>query len=86
MHFGSSASRVSTCMKLVAKAVSKLLLIIGGFIFFVGDRVLYEFYKVNYLTRLLVAIGCGVAVMFIGGAIQLWFSKTEGKEGGTRSE
>jgi hypothetical protein len=72
-------------MKLVAQALSKLLLVTGALIFFFGDRALREFYKVPFLTSLLAGIGSGVAVMFAGAAIKLAISKPENKESGTRS-
>ena len=72
-------------MKVVAQALSKLLFVIGALIFFFGDRALHEFYKVNFLTSLSAAIGCGVALMAVGAAIQSALSKAERKEDGTRS-
>jgi hypothetical protein len=72
-------------MKLVAQALSKLLLVNGGLIFFFGDRALQEFYNVTFLTSLLVAIGGGVAMMLAGAAIQSAISKPGSKERGTRS-
>lgn len=69
-------------MKAVAQVTSKALLMIGGLIFFFGDRALRDFWKVNFANSLL-AIPCGIGVLCVGAAIQTSLSKSERKEGGT---
>ena len=71
-------------MKAVAQATSKLLLLIGGLVFFFGDRALEDFWKVSFVTGLLAAIGGGVALMVAGGAIQSALTKAEPKDTDTR--
>ena len=66
-------------MKAAARALSKLLLLLGGAIFFFGDRALEEFWKVSFVTSLLAAIGGGVTLMFAGAAIQSALTKGERK-------
>ena len=67
-------------MKAVVQALSKLLLLIGGVIFFFGDRALEEFWKVRFVPSLLVAIFGGVAFMVAGGSIQSALTKAERKD------
>ncbi len=71
-------------MKIIARALSKLLLLIGALIFFFGDRALQQIWKVSFVTSLLAAIGGGVAIMFAGAAIQLALTKAERKSSGAR--
>ena len=55
---------------LLAKAISKVFLGIGGLIFFLGDRALREIWQVSLVPAELLGIGGGIAVMLLGAAIQ----------------
>jgi hypothetical protein len=55
----------------VIQGLSKLLLVVGGLIFFLGDRALREFWRVPFGMAIVAGIGAGVAVMLAGAALQL---------------
>jgi hypothetical protein len=44
---------------------------VGGLIFFFGGRALHDFWKINFALGELAGIGCGVAIMFAGAAMQM---------------
>lgn len=71
-------------MKTVAQAFAKLLLVVGGVVFFFGDRALEEFWKVSFVPSLVVGIGGGIAFMVAGAAIQSKLKRVERKEGDNR--
>ncbi|HKR27730.1 MAG TPA: hypothetical protein VJS11_09745 [Acidobacteriaceae bacterium] len=70
-------------MKHLPQGLSKLLLMVGAVVFLFGDKALEEFWHFKFATGELMGIGCGVALMFAGAAIQLAFPKAQRKGGDT---
>jgi len=83
-YLDSPVTMPQTHMKTEAQALSKLLLLIGGVIFFFGDRALEEFWKLSFVPGLLVAIGGGIAFISAGGVIQSALTKAGRKDRDTQ--
>jgi hypothetical protein len=49
----------------------------GGLVFFFGDRALHEFWKVNFGLAELTGIGCGLALILGGAAMQMALPESE---------
>jgi hypothetical protein len=55
---------------ILARGLSKLLLVAGGIIFFFGDRALREIWHFDFVPAELLGIGGGILLMILGGLLQ----------------
>jgi hypothetical protein len=55
----------------IIRGCSRLLLLVGAMVFFVGDKFLYEIKHVNFLVSEAVGIFGGVLLMLMGAGIAM---------------
>lgn len=70
-------------MKLVAQALSKLLLIVGAVILAFGDKALKAFWKFHFVATGLLTMVCGIVLISAGAAIQSAIKKPQRNVGDT---